>query len=121
MSRLFTTSVAMFEMHDITAFTNAQPIADPWTVEGWEMMGPRPCARTIHQMKNPIPAMGATMDWEWSRAWMPLEKCVATVGQLLVEVTHLDSEKVSDLVDTVTGVERSEEVLSIRVHVPHLK
>jgi hypothetical protein len=54
-------SVAMLLMQDIRLAITAQVRSPPWDVEGsgWRTMEPTPLARTMHQIKNVIPAMGA--------------------------------------------------------------
>ena len=51
----------MLLIHDMMLETMAQPKAEPCSVPGWRMMGPTPCALTMHQMKNVIPAIGTMM------------------------------------------------------------
>lgn len=48
-------------MQDMILETMAQLRSDPPRVAGWWMIGPTPCALTIHQMKNVMPAMGTTI------------------------------------------------------------
>ena len=55
------TRVAMLLIHDMRLVTIPQPSSDPCTLPGWEMMGPTPLARMMHQMKKVIPAVGATI------------------------------------------------------------
>ena len=47
-------------MQDIRLATIFHPKVLPWMVLGWCMIGPTPCALTMHQMKKVIPAMGTT-------------------------------------------------------------
>jgi len=55
------TRVAILLMQDMRLETIAQPSSLPCTVAGWRMIGPTPFALMMHQMKNVIPAVGATM------------------------------------------------------------
>ena len=61
LSGTYVTSVDMLLMHDMMLETIAQPKAEPCSVPGWRMMGPTPCALTMHQMKNVMPAIGTTI------------------------------------------------------------
>jgi hypothetical protein len=61
-SGAFVTSVAMLLMQDMRLETMAHERSLPWRVEGCRMMGPTPLAFTMHQIKNVIPAVGATID-----------------------------------------------------------
>lgn len=60
MKGAYVTRVAILLMHDMILETIPQPSADPWRVPDWWIMGPTPWALTMHQMKNVIPAIGAT-------------------------------------------------------------
>lgn len=51
----------MLLTHDIKLATMAQPRDEPWIFEGCRTMGPTPCALTMHQMKNVMPAIGTIM------------------------------------------------------------
>ena len=58
--KTYVTRVAMLLMQDMTLETIPQPRSDPCKVAGWWMIGPTPCAFTIHQMKKVMPAIGTT-------------------------------------------------------------
>ena len=59
--KAYVTRVAILLMHDIKLATMFQANAPPCRVPGCLMMGPTPCARTMHQTKNVMPAIGTTM------------------------------------------------------------
>ena len=54
-------SVAKLLKQDMMPETMPQLRAEPCRVPGWWTIGPTPCALTMHQMKNVMPAIGATM------------------------------------------------------------
>jgi hypothetical protein len=60
-------SVAMLLMEDMRPMTMAQDSSEPWMVDGWRMIGPAPPALTRHQIKNVMPAVGATMAFTVNR------------------------------------------------------
>ena len=48
-------------MHDIRLATMFHANVPPCRVPGCLIIGPTPCARTMHQMKNVMPAIGTTI------------------------------------------------------------
>jgi hypothetical protein len=68
---MYVTSVAMLLMQDMRLETIAHPSSLPCSVDGWRMTGPTPLAFTMHQMKNVIPAVGATIDLTVKRWRLP--------------------------------------------------
>lgn len=63
----YVTSVIQEPMHDIALDIIAHANSDPCSFEGWRTMGPTPLAFTIHQMKNTMPAVGATIAFRVKR------------------------------------------------------
>ena len=61
------TSVAMLLMQDMRLDTIVHPSSLPCTFDGWWIIGPTPCALTMHHMKNIIPAVGATIAFSVNR------------------------------------------------------
>jgi hypothetical protein len=57
----------MLLMADMRLETIAHERSLPWRVDGWWMMGPTPFAFTMHQIKNVMPAVGATIDLSVNR------------------------------------------------------
>lgn len=55
------TPATILLMQDIRLVIIAQLRSLPCNVEGWWIIGPTPLARTMHQAKNVIPAVGATI------------------------------------------------------------
>lgn len=71
----YVTSVAMLLMQDIRLDTIAQLRSLPCNAEGWWMIGPTPLARTMHQTKNVIPAVGATTALRVKRCRLNVASC----------------------------------------------
>jgi len=57
----------MLLMHDMMLVTIAHANSDPCSFEGWWTIGPPPLAFTMHQMKNVMPAVGATIAFKVKR------------------------------------------------------
>ncbi len=71
----YVTSVAMLLIQDIRLDTIAQLRSLPCNAEGWWMIGPTPLARTMHQTKNVIPAVGATTALRVKRCRLNVASC----------------------------------------------